>query len=623
METFESAKYNIRSLLQNEREDRDRGKNYFIPPSQRKYDWNTNEVKKLIDDVFVVYSQKQKKEFDPYFIGGIVLSLESMLGEERSKKSFEVIDGQQRLTTIVLLLAYIIQSLKFQDRDFEILTSEDKEIANHFLKDLPNLLMKDDFNPNTFKMEKQFILERSDNLAKNFEIALNFIINEKMYDIDSLIEKFTTKDDDTKKLIDIIETIKKIIDGYSLEELIGFTIQLLNFTWIVVTKTISIETGFLIFEKLNTTGRPLEAQDLLKSFLFQITDDNEYDMLQSKWQTFLDKIKEISPKKSVIFPSEFLELYLTVSGISMKDENKDAKKDDGSYKKSKREWIFDKYKNLQLNTYQKADRLLDDLISLAEEYKKIKNNNFGKYIDSINFGLGYLIVLSFYKKYPEEYTKYEKEILTLVIRTGISFLLIGESSSISSHIPTICQTIMKNGSTISETFNILQELINKIIKTKEEKIESTISNTGILRKKAQSTLLLELIEYHLSGNKIENSFLFPLMPSKFNSACAFEEIIEDTCSKYANFIGNVALTNTKTKDNTIYCFKDRYELINSINYRINKLDNNFLVQDSKIIEEKKVLTAWGKSAITERSKMIAEIALFLIVNNNINKNFFD
>lgn len=622
METFESAKYNIRSLLQNEREDRDRGKNYFIPPSQRKYDWNVNEVKKLIDDVFIIYSQKQKNEFDPYFIGGIVLSLESMMGENRSKKSFEVIDGQQRLTTIVLLLAYILQSLKFQDRDFESLTTEFKEIANHFLKDLPNLLMKDDFNPNTFKMEKQFILERSDNLAKNFEIALNFIINEKMYDIDSLAEEFTSSDDDTKKLIDIIEAIKKIIDGYSLEELIGFTIQLLNFTWIVVTKTVSIETGFLIFEKLNTTGRPLEAQDLLKSFLFQITDDNEYNNLQIKWEIFLSKIKEISPKKSVIFPSEFLELYLTVSGISMKDENKDAKNDDKNYKKSKREWIFDKYKKLQLNTYQKADNLLDDLISLAEEYKIIKNNKFGKYIDSINFGLGYLIILSFYKRYPKEYIKYEKEILTLVIRIGISFLLIGESSSISSYIHTICQTIMKNGSTTLETFNILQEFTNKIIKTKEEKIESTISNTGILRKKAQSTLLLELIEYHLTGNKIENSLLYQLMPSKFNKACSFEEIIEETCSKYANFIGNIVLTNTKIKDKTVFCFKDRYELINSISYKINKLENNLFVQNFEIIEEKKVLTAWGKPAITKRSKMIAEITLFLIVNNNISKDFF-
>lgn len=618
METFESSKYNIRSLLQNTREDKDRGKNYFIPPSQRKYDWNTNEVKKLIDDIFIVYSQKEKNQFDPYFIGGIVLSLESMVGEERSKKSFEVIDGQQRLTTIVLLLAYILQSLKFQDRDFDSLNTELKEIANHFLKDLPNLLMKDDFNPNTFKMEKQFILERSDNLAKNFEIALNFIINEKMYDIDSLTEKLINKDDDTTKLIDIIEIIKRIIDGYSLEELIGFTIQLLNFTWIVVTKTVSIETGFLIFEKLNTTGRPLEAQDLLKSFLFQITDDKEYDKLQNKWQIFLNRIKEISPKKAVIFPSEFLELYLTVSGISNKDEINDNK----NYKKSKREWIFNKYKDLQLNTYKKADNLLNDLISLAEEYKNIKNNKFGKYIDRISFGLGYLIVLSFYKKYPNEYTKYEKEILTLVIRIGISFLLIGESSSISSYISTICQMIIKNGSSTLETYNILQEFINKIIKTKEEKIESTISNTGILRKKAQSTLLLELIEYHLTGNKIENSLLYQLMPSKFNNACNFEDIIEDTCSKYANFIGNVVLIHTKIKDNTVYCFKDRYELINNIDYKINKLDNICLIQDSKIIEQKISLTSWGRPTIIERSKMIAEITLFLIVNNNINKDFF-
>jgi len=615
METFESAKYNIRSLLQNIREEKDIGKNYFIPPSQRKYDWNVEEVGKLIDDVFIVYSKKEEKGFDPYFIGGIVLSLESMMGEERSKKSFEVIDGQQRLTTIVLILAYITQSLKLQKEEFELLNDEDKDIAYHLLKDLPSLLMKDEFNPNTLKREKQFILERSDNMAKNFEIALSHLIHEKVYEIDTLTECFIVSNDDTRKLIEIINEIKEIIDGYSLEELIGFTIQLLNFTWIVVTKTISIKTGFLIFEKLNTTGRPLESQDLLKSFLFNITDNDEYDMLQVKWEDFLTKIKNINPKKSMIFPSEFLELYLTVSGISIKD-TKDYDK------KNKREWIFDTYKDLQLNTYEKADELLDNLISLAEEYKKIKNNKFGEYIDSINFGLGYLIVLSFYKKYPDEYVKYKKEILTLIIRTGISFLIIGASSSISAYLPTICQNIIQNGSSISETLNVLQKFINKIIKAKEEKIESSISSTGIFRKRAQSLFLLELIEYHLNGTKVQASNLIQIMPSKFNEACHFEEIIEDNCAKYANFIGNIVLSQNKIKDTNVHCFNDRYNLISKSSYKINKIESRFSIKDSSIIEEKVEFKSWGKPTIINRSEMIAAIVLFLIVDNNIDKDFF-
>lgn len=149
MEDFESKKYNIRLLLKNEKEESDKDKNYFIPPSQRKYDWDEEDVKKLINDIFDEYSSKDENKFNPYFIGGIVLSIESMSSEDISKKSLEVIDGQQRLTTIILLIAYLVQVLKFQDKRF----SKDYSVE-HLAEDLNELLYKKVFNYETYKSEK-------------------------------------------------------------------------------------------------------------------------------------------------------------------------------------------------------------------------------------------------------------------------------------------------------------------------------------------------------------------------------------------------------------------------------------------------------------------------------------
>jgi uncharacterized protein with ParB-like and HNH nuclease domain len=84
---------------------------YVIPSYQRPYAWTVDEASELFDDLYDFY---QREEEETYFLGSIVLI------KEEDKNYAEVIDGQQRLTTLTILLASIASMLTGDLRtDFE------------------------------------------------------------------------------------------------------------------------------------------------------------------------------------------------------------------------------------------------------------------------------------------------------------------------------------------------------------------------------------------------------------------------------------------------------------------------------------------------------------------------
>lgn len=72
---------------------------YYIPSYQRPYAWTTEEASELFDDLYNFY--KDEDEGNGYFLGSIVL-----IKKDKFDPSAEVIDGQQRLTTLTILLRH-------------------------------------------------------------------------------------------------------------------------------------------------------------------------------------------------------------------------------------------------------------------------------------------------------------------------------------------------------------------------------------------------------------------------------------------------------------------------------------------------------------------------------------
>ena len=101
--------------------------NFFVPDYQRGYRWGENEVKQLLEDIY-------ENGLKPYYLQPIVV-------KTIKNKSYELIDGQQRLTTLYLLLNYLEKSFSEKSktsRKYEI-TYETRKETHSYLTDLdPN-----------------------------------------------------------------------------------------------------------------------------------------------------------------------------------------------------------------------------------------------------------------------------------------------------------------------------------------------------------------------------------------------------------------------------------------------------------------------------------------------------
>ena len=79
---------------------------YSVPVYQRPYSWESTQINVLLDDIFNAYALPDKEREEGYFIGSIYIHDKN----EKLKgliQKYEIIDGQQRLTTISLLLLSI------------------------------------------------------------------------------------------------------------------------------------------------------------------------------------------------------------------------------------------------------------------------------------------------------------------------------------------------------------------------------------------------------------------------------------------------------------------------------------------------------------------------------------
>ena len=245
---------------------------YFkIPRFQRPYSWNEEEVNNFWDDVVI-------EEHDQYFIG-------SMVVYQTEKPYFGIVDGQQRLTTITLMLAAIRNA--FRRLDDENLS---KGVHNYIEK--PNI-----DNVNEFILHSETSFPYLQDHIQSFEgskvdcpvgheelkLKNAFeLINKRLFSLipgwkenDGKLELF---DESRRALIDHFKTIRNKILSLKL-----VFIQLDN-----------EDDAYLIFETLNTRGKDLTTPDLVKNlFLKKVKSSNKtLDTAQIIWNKILEKFDD-------------------------------------------------------------------------------------------------------------------------------------------------------------------------------------------------------------------------------------------------------------------------------------------------------------------------------------------
>ena len=121
--------------------------NFFVPDYQRGYRWGENEVKQLLDDIDENRQKnEQKNEHNNYYIQPLVL-------KEIGEKNYELIDGQQRLTTLYLILNCIKEVLPSTSVNYSINYATRQETQN-FLRDID--LSREEENIDFFFITKAY-----------------------------------------------------------------------------------------------------------------------------------------------------------------------------------------------------------------------------------------------------------------------------------------------------------------------------------------------------------------------------------------------------------------------------------------------------------------------------------
>lgn len=247
---------------------------YSIPVYQRNYVWQKKECEKLVSDIINI-----KGDF--YFIGPMI-----WVRTSKSVQRFNVVDGQQRLTTIILMLTAIKNYLINNMQDgFDLLIEEIKEcIVNRLQKD-ENLKLK--LKPNNQDKQHYATVQEATGLIENNPHSSN-IINNYNY--------FYNECSNNNKLHQILEIIKKI-----------------HFVLIVLDES---ENPYLIFESINSKGVHLNCGDLIRNFLLMDLDSEK----QQEWylEYWMEMEKMIGDFRIEDYAWHFLRFQLK-RNIKLKD----------------------------------------------------------------------------------------------------------------------------------------------------------------------------------------------------------------------------------------------------------------------------------------------------------------
>lgn len=249
---------------------------YLIPRFQREYSWEKEELLTFWNDIIsqIKYSNSELSTSD-YFIGALVL-----IGDDSNDDVFEVVDGQQRLTTITIL--------------FSVLTQLFKDIDDNLAKSCYSYVEGKDGDYNAFfKLEnenpKPFLQRR----IQYFEIEI----------------EYKPKTEEEKNLLFAYEYFSKKLNDYNLAKTFedlklreeAFThVELLK---IIRDQLLDCKTIFItvkekrqaekIFETLNAKGKDLETIDLIKNKIFELlSDEHPTDYAKENWKLIKSKLTE-------------------------------------------------------------------------------------------------------------------------------------------------------------------------------------------------------------------------------------------------------------------------------------------------------------------------------------------
>ncbi|GAB0050306.1 DUF262 domain-containing protein [Helicobacter pylori] len=251
------------------------GSYYQIPAYQRPYQWTEENCEKLLDDLFENYEYHKK---DDYFCGSLVLIMIEK-DSETNAETYDVVDGQQRLSTFILL-AKVLATLYHKDLDTTCRGYLEGSLGDTDGKKRERL----DFDP------------IGSNAKKDFQDALKFFDDldvNKGEDVKSNGSSKKSKNNYLKNAI----FLKDYLEKKEIKDINALIKWLYLKVIFIKTTCPNISMALRIFSVLNARGLPLHAIDVFKvELLKKLTKEKEQKEFVSQWKALYQKCSENKSK---------------------------------------------------------------------------------------------------------------------------------------------------------------------------------------------------------------------------------------------------------------------------------------------------------------------------------------
>lgn len=545
-------------------------KQYIIPVYQRIYSWEIEECKRLWFDIV----DMQKKNKNGHFVGSIVSITENDSPSDMSK--FTIIDGQQRITTLMLLLLAL--------RDYAFIHREEKSI-------------------NWKKINNSFLKNPDEDDDSQYKLLLTETDKDILI---SLIEKRPIDENLNSRLISnynyFFSNIKNMdLSLQDIYEAIG-KLQIVN-----INLDRTSDEPQVIFESLNSTGKELSESDLIRNFVLMGLDNkHQKDIYKNIWRPMEQLFRY---EKQTLLMDRFFRDYLTMKLARIPKLDK----------------IYEEFKMYTNNCeFSTLEDLCKDLYMYARYYTNMifeqganKNLiNLYKEIKYLKMEVAFPFLLKIH--YDFERNLINEDELVSIIKLCISYVFRRNICDIPTNSLNKTFATLKNEINVDDYINSIKAFFilkdDYKIFPNDEKFSSALKVKDIYHMRIRNYILSSLENFNNKAPiNIENYTIEHIMPQTKNLSNVWKKELgknyETVQKKYLHTIGNLTLTayNSEMSNKS---FSEKMEMNGGFKESALRL-NSYVVKQNE----------WNEKIIKERASILVEKALLIwkypIIERNI------
>lgn len=563
---------NIRQLLNSK-------KQFLIPRFQREYSWEKKNYEEFINDIIVglKVDANGMLSSEKYFLGTMLF-----IGSytDGTTKEIQVVDGQQRLTTITILFSVISEKFKLAGQEnlskimFDyIMTIDDNGESVRILKTNTSYPFFSNFIQDISKAhievpssEEEICIEETYNYFKS-------ILDEN--NIRKLLKKLNVIkcDAENTEYIDILKAIRD---------------RILNSVFVSIS-TDTKEQANMIFEILNAKGKRLAAIDLIKNKLFERVNYTEpADFATETWKNIK---KTLSSRKDMIGFATFYRHFWN-----------------SKYKKTADKDLYDAF-NRTIKTKEESEQFLSELAKESKQYLNIVNPQRSDYnnkkeffwlvqslrvlnedFNIIQVRIVLLALFDAYNRAKISGTYFKRIVLFLENFHFVYNALTSNKSNKFDSIFTKYSIMLRKAKDKTEGHHILDEFTNKlkVILPRYDEFEKAFIELTFTKKKTPDNLKTRYVL------------------NKLNSYYASKEVFDDQGSVEHILPEILGDNDTQNIGNLILLEQDLNRRCGNEDYSQKKS----IYSESSYTEVKQFISdyeTWSKIDIKDRAKKLAKI----------------